>query len=67
MADGSKFKAVFRGGKRHGFAIEETKDGMRFEGNYADGKRDGKFIEKDRNGNIVAQGTYSLGRRQLNR
>jgi antitoxin component YwqK of YwqJK toxin-antitoxin module len=67
MADGSKFKANYLNGKRHGAAIEESKDGKRFEGSYVDGKRDGRFVEKDRNGNIIAEGTYSYGRRQVNR
>ena len=64
MADGSKFKATFKNGLRHGPSIEETKDGQRFEGNYANGKRDGKFVEKDRNGNVTAQGTYVNGIRR---
>ena len=48
----------------NGKAIEEDKDGKRFEGNYVDDLRDGKFIEKDRNGNIIAEGTYTRGHRQ---
>ena len=63
FADGSKFKGVYKNGKRNGDAIEETKDGKRFEGSYIDGKRDGNFVEKDRNGTIVARGHYEHGRR----
>jgi antitoxin component YwqK of YwqJK toxin-antitoxin module len=65
LADGSKFKASFKNGVRHGASIEEDKDGKRFEGSYKDGKRDGRFVEKDRNGKITARGSYSNGRRQV--
>ena len=67
MADGSKFKATFKNGKRNGAAIEEDKDGKRFEGSYLDDRKDGRFVEKDRNGNITAQGIYVRGHRQLDK
>ena len=49
----------------HGPAIEEDKEGNRFEGSYTNDVRDGNFVEKDRNGNIVARGTYTNGRRYV--
>ena len=63
FADGSRFKGIYKNGKRNGAAIEETKDGKRFEGTYLDGRRDGKFVEKDRNGQIVKRGHYERGKR----
>jgi antitoxin component YwqK of YwqJK toxin-antitoxin module len=63
FADGSKFKGIFKNGKRNGPALEVDKDGNRFEGIYADDVRDGNFVEKDRNGKITAQGTYTRGHR----
>lgn len=66
-ADGWKFKGIFKEGKRNGKAIEEDKDGNRFEGSYVDDRRDGPFVEKDRNGNVTAKGTYTRGRRQLDK
>jgi antitoxin component YwqK of YwqJK toxin-antitoxin module len=65
FADGSKFKGIFKNGRRNGAAVEEDKDGNRFEGTYLDDMRDGRFVEKDRNGKVTAQGTYTRGRRQL--
>ena len=65
FADGSKFKGIFKNGRRNGAAIEEDKDGNRFEGTYLDDVRDGNFVEKDRNGKVTAQGTYTRGHRQL--
>ena len=35
------------------------------EGSYVDDRRDGRFVEKDRNGNIIAQGSYIRGKRQV--
>ena len=61
FSDGSKFKGIYRRGKRNGRALEVDKDGRRFEGSYKDDKRDGKYVEKDKNGNIVSQGMYILG------
>ena len=65
-ADGSKYKGMYKNGKRNGPAIEETKDGKRFEGSYVDDRRDGKFVEKDRNGKVITQGRYEHGRRYVN-
>ena len=62
-AGGSKYKGIYRNGKRNGAAIEETKDGTRFEGSYVDDRRDGNFVEKDRNGKVTARGHYERGRR----
>ena len=63
-ADGSKFRGIYKDGKRNGKAIEVDKAGNRFEGIYKDDRRDGEYIEKDRNGNITSQGTYVRGRKQ---
>ena len=63
--DGSKFKGIYKDGKRNGVAIEEDKEGHRFEGSYKDDVRDGKFVEKNRDGSITAIGTYTNGRRQV--
>ena len=63
-ANGSKFRGVYKNGKRNGKAIEVDKAGNRFEGSYNDDVRDGKYVEKDRNGNIVSEGTYVRGRKQ---
>ena len=53
-ADGSKFKGIFKNGKR-----------KRFEGSYSDDLGDGKFIEKDRNGKVIVEGVYVRGHRQV--
>ena len=66
-ADGSRFKGVYKNGKRNGKVIEEDKDGKRFEGTYVDDRRDGNFVEKDRNGAITAKGHYERGRRYVDK
>lgn len=63
MLTAASLRGVYRGGKRNGAAIEESKDGKRFEGSYVNDRREGKFVEKDRNGKITARGTYENGRR----
>ncbi len=65
-ADGSRFRGMYRNGKRNGGAIEQDKKGIRFEGFYRDDIRDGKFTETDSNGNVVAQGYYEKGIRHNN-
>jgi antitoxin component YwqK of YwqJK toxin-antitoxin module len=66
-ADGSKFKGVFKEGRRNGPAIEQDKEGKRFEGSYVDDRRDGPFVEKDANGNVTSSGRYVRGRREVNK
>ena len=61
--DGSKFKGMYKDGRRNGAAIEEYKDGKRFEGSYVNGQRDGNFVEKDSNGQILKRGHYENGKR----
>ena len=63
FSDGSKFKGMYKDGRRNGAAIEEDKDGKRFEGSYVNGRRDGNFVEKDRNGQILKRGHYENGKR----
>ena len=65
-ADGSKFRGMYRDGKRNGAAIEQDKKGVRFEGSYRNNVRDGKFTETDRNGKVIAQGYYDNGVRHNN-
>ena len=64
--DGSKFKGMYRGGKRNGKAIEEDKSGKRFVGSYKDDVRDGEFVEKSHDGQIIARGSYQSGYRSEN-
>ena len=62
--NGTRFKGIYKNGKRNGPAIEEDKNGVRFEGSYKDDERDGKYVMKDKSGKVTETGTYSRGIKQ---
>jgi hypothetical protein len=61
LADGSKFKGVFRDGMKNGKGIMIEKDGKRFEGYYQNDVKNGPYVLKDKNGAVLEKGNYKNG------
>ena len=64
MANGEKYRGMFRANKKNGKATVIHADGSRFDGTFKDDVKDGAFIEYDRNGNVVRKGKYVNGQLQ---
>ena len=45
-----------------GKGIQTDKDGNTAEGVFKQGKKNGLFVEKDKNGKLIRQITYKMGR-----